>query len=66
MTRSFRECVAGWCGRYKALPVGQRVIVVVVVIWALQAIPKWTAAILADGETAAAIMSVFVPPASGL
>jgi hypothetical protein len=60
--RTFWGCLVGLCDRYKALSAGKRVILVVTVIWAAQAIPKWTAAILADGETAAAIMSVFVPP----
>ena len=32
------------------------------VIWAIQAIPKWTAAIVGDGETSAAIMRMFVTP----
>ncbi|MDZ7752207.1 MAG: hypothetical protein U5S82_11195 [Gammaproteobacteria bacterium] len=61
-TQSFWACLMGLCGRYKALSLGHRVIVLTVLIWAAQAIPKWTVAILADGETAAAIMAVFVPP----
>jgi hypothetical protein len=48
--------------RYRALSRGKRIIVVVFLIWAVQAAPKWTAAILADGESAGAIMSMFVTP----
>jgi hypothetical protein len=48
--------------RYRALPRGKRVILIVFVIWAAQAIPKWTAAIVGDGETSAAIMTFFVTP----
>lgn len=64
--QSFWACLMGLCSRYKALSLGQRVIVITLVIWAVQAVPKWTAAILADGETAARIMAVFVPPAPPL
>lgn len=48
--------------RYRALPRGKKIIVVVFLIWAAQAVPKWTAAILADGESAEAIMTVFITP----
>lgn len=41
---------------------GKKIILVVFVIWAIQAIPKWTAAIVADGETSAAIMTFFITP----
>jgi hypothetical protein len=48
--------------RFQAISRGKRIVLIVFVIWALQAIPKWTAAILADGETSAAIMKLFVTP----
>ena len=48
--------------RYRALPRGKRIILIVFLIWAAQAIPKWTAAIVGDGETSAAIMTFFVTP----
>jgi hypothetical protein len=35
---------------------------VVFLIWLAQAIPKWTAAVTADGELSARIMKVFVTP----
>lgn len=50
---------ANW---YRGLSRGKRIIFVVFVIWAVQAIPKWTAAIVGDGETAAAIMTFFITP----
>lgn len=48
--------------RFRALSRGRKIIVVVFLIWAAQAVPKWSAAILADGEAAAAIMTVFITP----
>jgi hypothetical protein len=48
--------------RYRALSRGKKIIVVVFLIWAVQAAPKWTAAILADGESAEAIMTMFITP----
>lgn len=48
--------------RYRALSRGRKIIVIVFLVWAVQAVPKWSAAILADGETAAAIMAVFITP----
>lgn len=50
------------CERYKALPKGKKVLLTVFVIWVAQAIPKWSAAILADGEASAAIISFFITP----
>ncbi|MFM1891973.1 MAG: hypothetical protein RLZ44_1050 [Pseudomonadota bacterium] len=47
---------------YRGLSRGKRIIYVVFWIWAVQAIPKWTAAIVGDGETAAAIMTFFITP----
>lgn len=48
--------------RVRSMSRGKRIILTVFVIWAIQAIPKWTAAIVADGETSAAIMTFFVTP----
>lgn len=61
-----REPAAGPCSRlaawYRSLSTSRRVILWVFVIWAAQALPKWTAAIVADGETSAAIMKMLVTP----
>jgi hypothetical protein len=48
--------------RFAAMSRGRKIVLIVFIIWAVQAIPKWTAAIVADGETSAAIMKVFVTP----
>lgn len=48
--------------RYGAMSRGRKIVFWVFVIWAVQAVPKWTAAIVADGETSAAIMKVFITP----
>jgi hypothetical protein len=48
--------------RLAAMSRGKKIVLVVFIIWAVQAIPKWTAAIVGDGETSAAIMKVFVTP----
>jgi len=48
--------------RLNAMSRGKKIVLIVFVIWAIQAIPKWTAAIVADGETSAAIMKVFIEP----
>lgn len=48
--------------RYRALSRGKRLIIIVFVIWAVQAIPKWTLAIVGDGQVAAGIMKIFVTP----
>jgi hypothetical protein len=53
---------SGWYARFRKLPKGKRVILVVFLIWLAQALPKWTAAITADGELSARIMKVFVTP----
>lgn len=53
---------AGLYERFRKLPKGKKVILVVFLIWLAQAIPKWTAAITADGELSARIMKVFVTP----
>lgn len=48
--------------RFQAMSRGRRIVLVVFIIWAIQAIPKWTVAIVGDGETSAAIMRIFVTP----
>lgn len=53
---------AGLYERYKKLPTSKKVILIVFIIWLVQALPKWTAAITADGELSAKIMKVFVTP----
>ena len=60
--RSGRGMFAEWTVWYRGLSRGKRIILIVFVIWAVQAIPKWTAAIVGDGETAAAIMTFFIEP----
>lgn len=47
---------------YRQLSKSKKVILVVMSIWAAQAVPKWSAAITADGELSAKIMKVFVAP----
>ncbi len=47
---------------YRSLSTSKKVILVVMSIWAAQAVPKWTAAITADGELSAKIMKVFIQP----
>ena len=54
----------GLCDRYKRLSKGKKAILIVLLIWLAQALPKWTAAITADGELSARIMKVFVSPRS--
>lgn len=41
---------------------GKKMVLMVFIIWAAQAIPKWTLAITADGETSAKIISFFITP----
>ena len=48
--------------RFAAMSRGKKIVLVVFIIWAVQAVPKWTAAIVGDGETSAAIMKIFVTP----
>lgn len=53
---------AGMNERFRKLSKSQKVILIVFLIWLAQALPKWTAAITADGELSARIMKVFVTP----
>jgi hypothetical protein len=48
--------------RLQSMSRGKKIVLVVFIIWAIQAVPKWTFAIFADGETSARIMKVFVTP----
>ena len=48
--------------RYKRLPTSKKVILIVFIIWLIQALPKWTVVIIADGQTSAKIMRFFVTP----
>jgi hypothetical protein len=48
--------------RFRRLPRGKKIILVVFLIWFAQALPKWTAAVTADGELSARIMKLFVTP----
>jgi len=48
--------------RYKSLHRGKRVILIIFIIWLLQAIPKWAVVIIADGQTSAEIMRFFYTP----
>ena len=46
----------------KAIARGKKIVLIVFIIWAAQAIPKWSAAILADVEESARIMKFFIDP----
>ena len=48
--------------RYQALSRSKKFILIVFMIWLAQALPKWTAAVTADGEMSASIMKLFVTP----
>ena len=48
--------------RYQRLSTSKKVIIIVFLIWLAQALPKWTAAITADGELSAKIMKIFIKP----
>ena len=53
---------AGFCEWFRKLSTSKKVILVVMSIWAAQAVPKWTVAITADGHLSAKIMKVFIAP----
>ena len=55
--RSLRQ----WFSR---LSTSKKVIIIVFLIWLVQALPKWTVAITADGELSSQIMRVFIEPRS--
>lgn len=52
--------------RRNGLARSKRFILVVMLIWLAQAIPKWAVVITADGELSAKIMRVFVTPRTDL
>jgi len=47
---------------YQRLSPGRKFILAVFMIWLIQALPKWTTAITADGEMSAQIMKIFITP----
>lgn len=47
---------------FKNLSTSKKAILIVLSIWAVQAVPKWTIAITADGQLSAKIMKVFITP----
>jgi len=57
-----RPKLVGLYQRYKSLSTSKRVILIVFMIWFVQALPKWTAALTADGELSSKIMRVFITP----
>lgn len=57
-----RSKSTGLYQRYKKLSTSKRVILIVFIIWFAQALPKWTAALTADGELSSKIMRVFITP----
>lgn len=62
MSERSRQKSAGIMERFRRLSTSKKVIVIVFLIWLAQALPKWTAAITADGELSAKIMKVFITP----
>ena len=48
--------------RYQQLSPSKKFIIAVFMIWLVQAIPKWTVAVTADGELSAQIMKMFITP----
>jgi len=54
--------LSGLYYRYKSLHRGKKVILIIFIIWLLQAIPKWAVVIMADGQTSAQIMRFFYTP----
>lgn len=47
---------------YHELSTSKKVIVIVFLIWLVQAVPKWSAAIFLGNEFSASIMRVFIDP----
>ena len=56
------EHPGGFCLWFSRLPIGKKVILVVFIIWLVQAVPKWSVAIMADGEMSANIVKFFITP----
>ncbi len=49
---------------WQRLSKGKKLIVVVFLVWLIQALPKWYVALTADGLLSARIMKVFITPQS--
>lgn len=47
---------------YDQLSTSKKAILIVFIIWLAQAIPKWSAALLAGDEVSASIMRIFIDP----
>jgi hypothetical protein len=56
------EQTGGFCLWFSSLPIGKKVILIVFLIWLIQAVPKWSVAIMADGEMSANIVKFFITP----
>ncbi len=54
-----------WSDSYCRLPTSKKVILLLFLVWLVQALPKWGFALLADGERAALVMRMFIVPAAG-
>ncbi|MEN8251401.1 MAG: hypothetical protein ABFS32_20900 [Bacteroidota bacterium] len=52
----------GFCKWFRNLSTSKKAILIVMSIWAAQAVPKWTMAITADGQLSAKIMKIFITP----
>ena len=48
----------------RSIKLGKKLVLYVFIIWAVQAVPKWSAAIMADDETSAKIIGLFITPKS--
>ncbi len=57
-----KKQLASWADWYRRLSTSKKVILIVFIIWFIQAVPKWSLAIIADGETSAKIMRIFETP----
>lgn len=53
---------SGMFAWYFRLSKSKRVILVVMLIWLAQALPKWTTAITANDELSARIIKIFITP----
>ena len=56
------EQAVGILDAYYALDRGKRILISVFLIWLVQAVPKWSMAILASDEMSAQIMKLFISP----
>ncbi|MDH5518028.1 MAG: hypothetical protein OEY36_09475 [Gammaproteobacteria bacterium] len=53
---------SGLYQRYSKLSTSKKVILMVFIVWLLQALPKWVVVIVADDQTSAKIMRFFYTP----